>query len=428
MIECFFAKFIPLGNAAINAEKIINEKAKVRKVMDEVFMILNILSVINLYDCNANILYQIGYYSMHLLHVADSHLGYSAYHKLAKNGLNQREMDTYNAFKQFVDYAIKVKPDFIIHAGDLFDTVRPTNRAIKFAVEELLRLSEEDIPMVIISGNHETPKLRETGSPLGFFEHLKNIHVVYKGKYEKIEIGGAMIHAIPHSFSKEELIKNIEMASPVDRYINILTMHVGILGIKEFSRGDFNEQIIPSGYLSPKFDYIALGHYHKATKVTENAYYSGSTEYFSFKEAGDKKGFFDLSIDGSINMKFIPLNTREMVDLGVMDCKDKSPSEITEEIIRKFDGMEGKIVRLFLKNLSIKKQRSMEWNRIRKVMSKALHSEIRFDLEEIKYEMATKSRIGSIEEEWREFISKIAMRDKKEIEELAIKYLSEAIS
>jgi len=364
---------------------------------------------------------------MHFLHVADTHLGYSAYHKMAENGLNQREMDVYDAFRQFVDYAIDAKPDFVLHAGDLFDTVRPTNRAIKFAVEQLIRLSENDIPIIIISGNHESPKLRETGSPLSFFEHLRGFHAVYKGKYERIEIGDAIIHAIPHNFSKEDLIKNIENVEIKDGYFNILMLHVGILGIKEFTRGDLNEQVIPSGYLSPSFDYIALGHYHRATKVTENAYYSGSTEYFSFKEAGDKKGFYDIDANNKPKIKFVPLRTREMIDFGEIDCKNMSPEEITSEIIKKLQSIEGKIVRIFLKNLSIKKHRSIEWNRIKKLASQALHAEIRYDIEEIKYEMASKSRIESIEEEWKNYISKIPLEDRKEIEELALKYLSEAI-
>ena len=72
---------------------------------------------------------------MKILHVADTHLGYSAYRKVTEDGINQREVDVYDAFKQFVDYAVKSKPDLIIHAGDLFDSVRPNNRAITFAIK-----------------------------------------------------------------------------------------------------------------------------------------------------------------------------------------------------------------------------------------------------------------------------------------------------
>jgi len=50
---------------------------------------------------------------MKILHVADTHLGYSAYRKATEDGINQRELDTYKAFEQFVTYAINTKPDFI---------------------------------------------------------------------------------------------------------------------------------------------------------------------------------------------------------------------------------------------------------------------------------------------------------------------------
>ena len=368
---------------------------------------------------------------MKILHVADSHIGYSAYHKLAPSGLNQREVDTYNSFKQFIEYALKSKPDLIIHAGDLFDSVRPTNRAISFVMQQLLRLSEANIPFIVISGNHETPKLRETGSVFRIFEHLENIYPIYKGKLEQIEIDNAVIHAIPHCFSNEELKKNIEMAKPIENRINILVLHVGIIGIKEFSytRGDFNEQVIPFGYLSPQFDYIALGHFHKPTKVTENAYYAGSTEHFSFKEAGEKKGFYEIELGSSPQIKFIELNVRGMMDLGEIDCFNLSSEQITYEIVRKFEEIEeGKIVRIFLRRISRAKYKALDWNRIKKAGSKALHFEIAHEFHEIEHELMGKSRIGSLTEEWKEFISKHPFgKNRKELEELAIKYLTEVL-
>ncbi len=366
---------------------------------------------------------------MKILHVADSHIGYSAYHKVAENGLNQREVDVYNAFEQFIDYALKIKPDLIIHSGDLFDSVRPTNRALSFALNQLLKLSDAGIPFIVISGNHETPKLRETGSVFRIFEHLDYIYPVYKGKIEEIEIGNAIVHAIPHCFSNEDLKKNISKVKIKQGYINILVLHAGIIGIKEFNytRGDFNEQIIPSGYLLPDFDYIALGHFHKATKVTENAYYAGSIEYFSFKEAGDKKGFYEVDLQ-SLNVNFIPLKVREMIDLGNINCINLSADEISNEILRKFEenGIKDKIVKINLKGISRGKFKGLDWNRIKIVSQKALHLEISYEFYEIEQELKGKSKIGSLVEEWKEFISNHPIgKDRKEIEKLALKYLSE---
>ena len=88
---------------------------------------------------------------MKIFHLADTHLGYSAYRKVSPDTrLNQREIDVFNVFEEFVDTALNNKPDLIIHAGDLFDSVRPSNRAIAFAVRQLLRISTAKIPMVII--------------------------------------------------------------------------------------------------------------------------------------------------------------------------------------------------------------------------------------------------------------------------------------
>lgn len=372
------------------------------------------------------------YYHSHMriLHLSDTHIGYSAYHKVAENGINQREMDVYNAFKQFVDYAVEHRPDAVIHSGDLFDSVRPSNRALSFALSQLLRLSEAEIPVVVIAGNHETPKLRETGSAFRIFEHLEHIYPVYRGKREEIEIENLLIHAIPHCHSAADLERNIRDARLRDGYVNVMALHAGVIGIKDFNyiRGDFNEQVIPSGSLSPHFDYIALGHYHKATQVTENAYYAGSTEHFSFKEAGEEKGFYEIDFSGSTNIQFIPLSCRGMLDLPQIDCMHLEPNEIETEILKACEKypIEGKIVRISLQNIRRSAFKALAWHRIKRASSRALHFEIDYRFFETEHEMERSHRIGSLVDEWKEYIASVPIgKNKKEIEELALTYLSE---
>ena len=74
-----------------------------------------------------------------------------------------------------MDQIIDLKPDFVLHCGDLFHTVRPTNRIINFAIRQILRVVGAQIPMVIISGNHDTPKQRTVGSVFSFFEVLSSL-------------------------------------------------------------------------------------------------------------------------------------------------------------------------------------------------------------------------------------------------------------
>ena len=199
-------------------------------------------------------------------------------------------MDFYRAFEEFVDLALKAKPDLVLHTGDLFDSVRPSNRALTLALEQLLRFSEAEIPVVLIAGNHSTPKLRETGSVFRLFEHLKGIYPIYKGEYERLDIGEATVHALPHC-EPEAMIKELAKFVPTKKEYNLGMLHAGVSSLRMFRMGEFNESIVPSSMLRTDLDYFALGHYHNYSDVTKNAFYAGSTERLSFAEAGESKGF-----------------------------------------------------------------------------------------------------------------------------------------
>ena len=169
---------------------------------------------------------------MRIAHVADTHLGFSAYRRVDEaTGLNQREVDLYEAFRRAVDETLRQKVDAVVHAGDLFDSVRPSNRAISFAMEQLRRLTEAGIEVVIIAGNHSTPRLRETGSVFKILEHVPGIHAVYRGKLEHVTLGDCLVHAVPHD---EAAIMQAEMQkaipNPGHKY-NLLTVHAGFVGL-----------------------------------------------------------------------------------------------------------------------------------------------------------------------------------------------------
>ena len=187
---------------------------------------------------------------MKILHIADTHLGYSAYRKVNPDGINQREIDVYDAFKQFVDYAIGSKPDLIIHSGDLFDSVRPNNRAINFAITQILRLSKEKIPLVIIAGNHEHPKLKETGHIFSIFEHIENVYPIFNSKYETLNFlineKKITVQILPQCELKQQFnneLKNVKPDPKAD--YNIFVSHGAVSGIKAFSMNEFNELMIP---------------------------------------------------------------------------------------------------------------------------------------------------------------------------------------
>src|SRR5207237_5708063 len=114
-----------------------------------------------------------------LAHLADLHLGFRQYDRQTPRGGNQREADVADAFHRAVDDLLEQRPDLILVAGDVFHSVRPTNPAILFLFQQLhrLRAGLTDAPIVVIAGNHDTPRSAETGTILKLYEAL-GAHVV----------------------------------------------------------------------------------------------------------------------------------------------------------------------------------------------------------------------------------------------------------
>jgi len=370
---------------------------------------------------------------MRLLHLADTHLGYSAYRKVTEEGVNQREMDVYASFRQCIDYVVKSKPDLVVHAGDLFDSVRPTNRAIGVAVEQLLRLSEAKIPVVIVSGNHETPRLRETGSIFTVFDHLDAVWPVYRNRFETVclDVRGkkVAVHCIPQCVAREGFEQDILSVAPsVDADVNVLVAHGAVKGIAEFRMNECNEQFLPVKMLGERFDYIALGHYHKFTRLQENAFYAGSTERFSFAEAADEKGMLEVGFGKRLTTKFIPLETRAMVDAPVIACEGKSLEEVHREVrdvVRSLDPA-GKVVRVSLSGLPVHLARALDARGIRELCKSAVHFELKLGTEKAVEAVVSSGPGSSLAVEFERFLQGQDLQEKEIILTLGLKYLRAA--
>jgi len=368
---------------------------------------------------------------MRLLHLADTHLGYSAYRKTTEEGVNQREMDVYDAFTQCIDYAVGIKPDLVLHAGDLFDSVRPTNRAITIALQQILRLSKENIPFIMVSGNHETPKLKETGNILRIFEHLENVYPIHTNRYETISLKNKeetiTIHAIPHCQTPQEFEANFKKIT-LDKQAeyNVLLSHGAVTGIKEFKMNEFNELFIPVKNLKDDFDYIALGHYHSYTKLQENAFYAGSTEHFSFTEAGDQKGLLDIELGKQPKHRFIPIKTRIMVDVPPMNCSILNSEQIVKKIKETLQSIEPKekIIRIRLENIPAHIQRGIDVHHLRDLGKTAVHFEIKST--SLKTDEVTRSEdhtMKSLADEYVRFLETQHLSDKDMLLKLGLEYI-----
>jgi DNA repair exonuclease SbcCD nuclease subunit len=368
---------------------------------------------------------------MKMLHLADSHLGYSAYRKVTEEGINQREIDVYRAFTQCIDYAVKTKPDLVLHAGDLFDSVRPTNRAITVALQQILRLSEENIPFVVISGNHETPKLKETGNIFTIFEHLDQVYPIYSNRYETVSFetkeSKITVHAIPQCQTPKEFdenLKKITIEKNVD--FNVLMAHGAVAGIKEFKMNEFNELFIPVKNLRSDFDYIALGHYHTHTKLQDNAFYAGSLERLTFTEAPDQKGFLEIDLGQKLKHRFIPVIVRPMIDVPPLECSTLSIEEILKKIketIRSIEPKE-KIIRIRLDNLPSHVHRGLDFHQIRELCKGAVHFEIKpMTIKTGEASMSEGYKIKSLADEFEKFLGTQQFPEKEVLLKLGLEYI-----
>lgn len=314
-----------------------------------------------------------------VFHVSDTHLGLQSYARLTPDGLNQREVDLQEAFRRVVDAAIRDPPDLFLHTGDLFDHPRPNNRAIAAALDEVRRLGEARIPTVLVNGNHDAPRMRETGSIFRIFEGLPFIHPVHRGRAERIEAGGVVVHAVPQAPTQELFLESLRSTRPSGPGPHVLAIHGSVLGVDGLFTSEFNEYQIPLPELRPEFDYVALGHFHTFRQVAPNAYYAGSPEYCSFQEADQEKVWLEAVVEpGRLQVTPRSAGARAMKDLGVLDATGADPQRVTEEVIARLkEGPAGGIARLTVERIDRSVARVVDWDALRTHRSDLVHLELR---------------------------------------------------
>lgn len=331
---------------------------------------------------------------LRICHLADIHLGYRRYNRLTKNGQNQREMDVNLAFREAISQIINLKPDLIIIAGDLFHHVRPTNSIITFCFREIRRLAQgSKAPVVIIAGNHEFPKRQDTGSALKILAEIDGVHVA-DSKTEVFTFPGinAAVTCMPHPSLLEE---NKGVVRADDRFkFNMLALH-GQLSKEQIS--DFGGvEVDLKDFSQFEWDYIALGHLHEAKDIAINASYSGAIEHTStniWGEAGKEKGFLEIQLP-SRKRTFHPLSSpRDVIVLDTINAEKMDAKEVLEEIEQSLTfivgGIDGKIVRLEIENISREVQAALDHKRLRELRTRSLNFTLEMRAPNSEYNFAS---------------------------------------
>lgn len=321
--------------------------------------------------------------NLKICHLADVHLGYRRYNKVDPHGFNQRESDVGMAFKEAVDRIIAIGPDITIIAGDLFHTVRPSNAVIAFAFRELRRLVQEtSAPLVIIAGNHETPRKSDTGCILRLFGEIENVHCVFQ-RAERLSFRdiGLSLLCLPHA-ELTPIDTNLLRADDKMAH-NVLAIHAQV-GEKWIS--DFGGVELSLSSLKPhEWDYIALGHVHFYNEIAKNAAYSGSLEHTSsniWAEANKNKGFLEVSLPDGKRVFHALTTPRVIVDVPPFDVRGLDGKEIMRVLEERIEGIsggiEGKIVRLSIRNIGRETFRQLDHKLIRNWRTRALNMTLEF--------------------------------------------------
>src|SRR5215212_1255944 len=206
--------------------------------------------------------------ALRIAHISDTHLGYRALFRIDPvTQRNQRSLDIEHAYETAVTDILSRNVDLVIHSGDVFHHTRPSWPALRCFIRQTRRLEEAGLPIIVIGGNHDTPRLRTSGSAYSVLDlALPKTTFVTGYEMESPELPDDMnlhVVAVPHG----------KLADPIPPVVesregkrNVLVSHGLVPGMQMRGHREPGEEEISDALLDAQFDYIALGHYHVSGK------------------------------------------------------------------------------------------------------------------------------------------------------------------
>ena len=269
---------------------------------------------------------------MKFMHLSDLHLGKRV------NEFSMLEDQVY-ILNKIVNIIDEEKPAAIILAGDIYDKPIPPAEAVELFDDFLYKLSQRNLKVFIISGNHDSAERIAFGARL-FDKTGIYMSPVYTGNISPIEMsdefGKINIYMLPfikpihvrRYFPDTEITSYTDAVSTVIENMHLDTGIRNILITHQFVTGASrteSEDISVGGSdnvnadVFRDFDYIALGDIHRSQSCgSEYIRYSGTPLKYSFSESKDTKSItvIDIKEKGTIKLDFIPLTPlRDMVEI-----------------------------------------------------------------------------------------------------------------
>jgi len=259
---------------------------------------------------------------LRIIHTSDWHLGQRLLGE-------SREVEHREFLKWLLELLEEKKPDVLIVAGDIFDSATPPSYARKLYNDFLAEFAKSSCPnLIIIGGNHDSASVLNEEKRLlkelnifvvgGFEESIKDIVIPIDGQNGKL-VGavGAVAYLresnlrdSSKSTSLEDRAKELEKEissyyAKVFDECKEIAKNLPIVATGHLSTLKFESEAVREIYIGsleifnkelfPPFDYIALGHFHKFTKM-KNICYCGSPIALSFDEIKDEKVILEVEV------------------------------------------------------------------------------------------------------------------------------------
>lgn len=259
------------------------------------------------------------------LHTADWHLGKALY------GRSLLDEQRWFVLEWFVPLLERERPDAVLLAGDIFDRQVPPVEAVTLFDKFLNRLSALRIPLIAVTGNHDSARRLSLGSAL-----LRRQGVVLATRPEDVwnpytiqtEDGPLCCYTLPYcepAAAREALGSGQEdgphtmdeafrallaRVQPAPDVVNLLITHCFAAG-GEVSASESPAFVGGSSQVGldcfAPFAYTALGHLHAPQKAGTGRY-AGSPLKYSFDEARQKKGVVRVTIsNGQVETEVLPV-------------------------------------------------------------------------------------------------------------------------
>lgn len=262
---------------------------------------------------------------MKFLHTADLHIGKKIYEQSLIS-------DQKYILDRILEIALKEQVDAVLIAGDVYDRAIPPTEAVTLLDEFLTSLHREEIPVIAVSGNHDSPERLSFGDRIleeqGLYisgnlqEPLRTVSLQDQYGPVQFVLLPFVRPAVVGAGTSAEAVETILARQPRSLSLNerhVLVTHFFVVGdngeTPELSDSETDTQVggldgVPAS-LFQSFDYVALGHIHKPQHMGRgNVYYAGSPLKYSFSEAGTDKAvnIVELGAPGAaVQVRRVPL-------------------------------------------------------------------------------------------------------------------------